>query len=86
MVDGELPDTTKKFESLGYGKFWLVYGQTETLGLPCLGLNLESPKLAGKPGPLVDLKIVDEYDREVERGKPGENVILGPLVFQGFWG
>ncbi len=81
----ELPDTIKKFESLGYGQFWLVYGQTETMGLTCIGLNQERPGSAGRQGPLVDLKIVDEFDREVERGKTGEIVVRGPLVFQGYW-
>ena len=86
VIGVELPDTVKRFEKLGTGKFWLVYGQTETMGLTCAGLNSERPGSAGKPGPLVDLKIVDEFDREVETGKPGEIVIRGPLVFQGYWG
>jgi long-chain acyl-CoA synthetase len=81
----EVPDTVKRFESLGHGRFWLVYGQTETMGWTCLCPNSERPGSAGKPGPLVDLKIVDEFDREVEKGKPGEIVIRGPLVFQGYW-
>jgi long-chain acyl-CoA synthetase len=82
----ELPDTIKRFENLGYGQFWLVYGQTETMGLTSICLNSERPGCAGRPGPLVDLKIVDEFDREVEAGKPGEILIRGPLVFQGYWG
>ncbi len=86
VVGVELPDTVKKFESLGHGQFWLGYGQTETMGLTCICPNTERPCSAGKQGPLVDLKIADEFDREVETGKPGEILIRGPLVFQGFWG
>jgi long-chain acyl-CoA synthetase len=82
----DVPDTVKRFENLGYGRFWLGYGQTETMGWTCLCPNSERPGSAGKPGPLVDLKIVDEFDREVDTGKPGEIVIRGPLVFQGYWG
>jgi acyl-CoA synthetase (AMP-forming)/AMP-acid ligase II len=82
----EVPDTVKRFESLGHGRFWLAYGQTETMGWTCLCPNSERPGSAGKPGPLVDLKIVDEFDREVETGKSGEIVVKGPLVFQGYWG
>jgi len=82
----ELPETIKRFEKLGTGQFWLAYGQTETMGLTCICLNSERPGSAGKPGPLVDLKIVDEFDREVDVGKPGEILIRGPLVFQGYWG
>jgi len=85
VIGVELPETVKRFEKLGTGQFWLVYGQTETMGLTCVCLNSERPGSAGKPGPLVDLKIVDDLDREVETGKPGEVVIRGPLVFQGYW-
>jgi len=81
----ELPDTVKRFENLGYGQFWMGYGQTETMGFTCSCLSRERPRAAGKQGPLVDLKIVDEFDREVELGKPGEIVVRGPLVFQGYW-
>jgi acyl-CoA synthetase (AMP-forming)/AMP-acid ligase II len=81
----EVPDTVKRFETLGHGRFWLAYGQTETMGWTCLCPNSERPGSAGKPGPLVDLKTVDEFDREVDTGKPGEIVIRGPLVFQGYW-
>jgi long-chain acyl-CoA synthetase len=86
IIGVELPETVKRFEKLGTGQFWLVYGQTETMGLTCAGLNSERPGSAGKAGPLVDLKIVDDLDREVETGKPGEIVIRGPLVFEGYWG
>lgn len=82
----ELPETIKRFETLGYGQFWLVYGQTETMGLTCVCPNREKPGCAGKPGPLVDVKIVDEFDYEVEAGKVGEILVRGPLVFSGYWG
>lgn len=85
VVGVELPDTVKRFEDLGYGQFWMGYGQTETMGFTCSCLSRERPLAAGKQGPLVDLKIVDEFDREVELGKPGEIVVRGPLVFQGYW-
>jgi long-chain acyl-CoA synthetase len=86
VIGVELPDTVKRFEKLGTGRFWLAYGQTETMGLTCFCLNAEKPGSAGRPGPLVDLKIADEADREVEPGKPGEILIRGPLVFAGYWG
>jgi len=82
----ELPDTVKRFEKLGTGQFWLAYGQTETMGLTCFCLNAERTGSAGRPGPLVDMRIADEADREVDPGKPGEIQIRGPLVFAGYWG
>ena len=45
----------------------------------------EKPGSAGKEGPLVKVKLVDEHDREVEVGKPGEICVRGPLVFLGYW-
>jgi acyl-CoA synthetase (AMP-forming)/AMP-acid ligase II len=86
VIGVELPETVKRFESLGTGRFWLAYGQTETMGLTCMCPNSEKPGSAGRPGPLVDLKIVDELDREVPPGKPGEILIRGPIVFEGYWG
>jgi acyl-CoA synthetase (AMP-forming)/AMP-acid ligase II len=82
----DLPETIKRFESLGHGQFWLVYGQTETMGLTSVCSYREKPGCAGKPGPLVDMKIVDEFDHEVEAGKVGEILVRGPLVFHGYWG
>src|SRR2546425_6978578 len=32
------------------------------------------------------VKVVDDYDREVPVGTPGEIVVRGPLVFQGYFG
>ncbi len=86
VIGVDLPETINRFEALGTGQFWLVYGQTETMGFTCLSPNAERPGSAGRPGPLVDLKIVNEFDQEVELGRPGEILIRGPLVFQGYWG
>jgi len=35
--------------------------------------------------PLAQVKVVDEYDRDVPVGTPGEIVVRGPLVFQGYF-
>jgi len=82
----DLQETVKRFESLGHGQFWLAYGQTETMGLTSVCSNRERPGCAGNPGPLVDIKIADEFDHEVETGKVGEILVRGPLVFHGYWG
>jgi acyl-CoA synthetase (AMP-forming)/AMP-acid ligase II len=86
VIGVELPATVQRFEALGTGRFCLAYGQTETMGLTCICLNAERPGSAGRPGPLVDLMIADERDREVASGKPGEILVRGPLVFKGYWG
>ena len=85
VVGLEHPDTIARYIGLGFGQFWLCYGQTETMGLTCLSRHQERPGSAGRPVPWVDMAIVDEFDRPVDRGKPGEIVLRGPLVFSGYW-
>jgi long-chain acyl-CoA synthetase len=85
VVGIEAPDTIKRFQETFHGQFWLAYGQTETMGLTCLFVDPEKAGSAGKPGLLTQIRIVDEYDREVESGKEGEILVRGPLVFQGYW-
>ena len=82
----ERPETIKRFEDTSGGHFWLIYGQTETMGISCLCRNGEKPGSAGRPGLLTDIMIADEFDRPVETGKAGEILIRGPLVFLGYWG
>jgi long-chain acyl-CoA synthetase len=81
----ESQDTIERFESTVGGQFWLAYGQTETMGQIFFCPNKERPGSAGRPGPLVALMIVDEFDREVSPGESGEILIRGPIVFQGYW-
>jgi long-chain acyl-CoA synthetase len=66
---------------------WEGYGLTETA--PVLTSNAvgEAPKpnSIGKPVPGVELRLMDEHDEDVEDGDPGEIVVRGPNVFQGYW-
>ena len=45
----------------------------------------EKPGSAGKQCPLTSFRLVNENDEDVPVGEPGEIVVQGPLVFQGFW-
>ena len=65
--------------------FWSMYGQTETSGLVTFSPFNQRPGSAGRPGALVGVKIVDEFDRDLPPGSTGEILIQGPLVFQGYW-
>jgi long-chain acyl-CoA synthetase len=85
VVGIEAPDTIRRFQETFRGQFWLAYGQTETMGLTSLFVDPEKPGSAGKPGLLTEIRIVDEYDRELEQEKNGEILVRGPLVFQGYW-
>ena len=48
----------------------------------------ERPELlaaAGRPGPIVELRIVDDDDRPVARGEVGEILVRGDQVCDGYW-
>lgn len=42
-------------------------------------------RCAGRPGPLVEVRLVDEHDHEVPTGEPGEVLVRGPQVTAGYW-
>lgn len=79
------PETIQRFQRVTGGTFWVGFGQTETSGFCSLCPFDEKPGSAGKIAPLVRLRIVDDYDRELPPGDAGEIVVRGPLVFQGYW-
>ena len=79
------PDTIAAFEQRAACTFWTLYGQTETSGFVTLAPVGENPGSAGRQGLLTHYRIVDDDDQEVAVGTPGEIVVRGPLVFQGFW-
>jgi len=62
------------------------YGQTEVVGMltySCLGLDAAGSH--GRPSPLVQVRIVDDDDRDVAPGEVGEIVARGPTVMSGYW-
>jgi long-chain acyl-CoA synthetase len=66
-------------------KFWAGFGQTEAMGVSGCPMD-ERPGSAGKPSPISRVILVDEYDREVPVGEPGEICVRSPTVFLGYWG
>jgi acyl-CoA synthetase (AMP-forming)/AMP-acid ligase II len=64
--------------------FWSIYGQTETSGVISLAPYAERPGSAGRPM-FNTVAIVDDLDRPVPAGEPGEIVVRGPMVFGGYW-
>jgi long-chain acyl-CoA synthetase len=85
VIGLEQAETIEAFEEKTGGTFWSMYGQTETSGLITFSPNRERPGSAGRPGPMVALKAVDEFDRDVAAGEKGEIAVRGPLVFLGYW-
>ncbi len=79
------PENIAKLKQKAPAEFWIGFGQTETSGMVTACAFTEKPKSAGKEGPLAKIKLVDDYDREVPVGQPGEICVRGPLVFLGYW-
>lgn len=62
------------------------YGMTE------IGMGLSNPYegerragTVGQPLPGVGIRLVDEYNKEIECGTPGEIQVKGPNVFKEYW-
>jgi long-chain acyl-CoA synthetase len=79
------PQTIQRLHEGTGAQFWTGFGQAETSGFVSLQRVSERPGAAGKPAPLCQIKLVDDYDREVPAGTAGEITVRGPLVFQGYF-
>jgi long-chain acyl-CoA synthetase len=66
---------------------WEGYGLSETSPvLTTVAMNAQVlPGSVGRPVPGVELRLVDEKGRDCPMGDPGEVVVRGPNVFQGYW-
>jgi long-chain acyl-CoA synthetase len=85
VIGLEAPDTIEAYEKITGGTFFAMYGQTETSCLATLSPYRERPGSAGRPIPLMDIRLVDEADRPVPMGATGEIAVRGPMVFRGYW-
>jgi len=81
----DAPDTIKRLHEKTDARFWTGFGQSETSGFVSLQRVLDKPGAAGRPVPAARIRLVDDYDRDVPVGTPGEIVVRGPLVFQGYF-
>jgi len=79
------PETIERYQKVTGGEFFVVYGQTEISCLVTISPYNERPGSAGRPLPLADVRLFDDYDKEVETGQVGEIVVRGPMVFKGYW-
>jgi acyl-CoA synthetase (AMP-forming)/AMP-acid ligase II len=79
------PSNIDKLKEKAKAEFWIGFGQSETTGMVTVCAHTEKPGSAGKEGPLVKVKLVDDLNREVPVGTPGEICVRGPLVFMGYW-
>jgi acyl-CoA synthetase (AMP-forming)/AMP-acid ligase II len=79
------PQTILRLHEKTAAQFWTGFGQSETSGFVTLQRMSERPGASGKPVPLSQVAIVDDDDRPLAVGTPGEIVVRGPLVFQGYF-
>lgn len=76
------------YQSRGW-KFMEGFGMTEASPNTLLldhEFVLSHAGSVGRPFMHVDVRIVDDEDREVEIGEVGELVVRGPNLFAGYWG
>ena len=86
IVNGlDTPDTIQRLHAETGAEFWSGFGQTETTGWVTLQRFRDRPGAAGIPGPVCRVRVVDDYDRDVPAGTPGEILARGPTVFQGYF-
>ncbi len=81
----ESPETIEKYQETVGGTFYCMYGQTETSCVATFGAYNDRPGSAGRPLPLSEVRLVDDYDRPVAAGQVGEITMRGPMVFKGYW-
>jgi len=80
------PQTMERLQGETGADFVTGFGQAETTGFVTLQRARERPGAAGRPSELCRVELVDDYGRNVPVGVPGEIVVRGPLVFQGYDG
>jgi len=81
----DAPPTIQRLHEKTGARFWTGFGQSETTGFVSIVRVLDKPGSAGRPVPAAQVRLVDDYDREVPAGTPGEITVRGPLVFQGYY-
>jgi acyl-CoA synthetase (AMP-forming)/AMP-acid ligase II len=81
----DAPPTIQRLHDRTQAKFWTGFGQSETSGFVTIQRVVDRPGAAGTPIPSCLVKVVDDYDRDVPAGTPGEIVVRGPVVFQGYY-
>ena len=81
----DAPPTIQRLHDQTRATFWTGFGQSETTGFVTLQRVKDKPGAAGRPVPAAHVRLVDDDDREVPTGTPGEILVRGPLVFHGYF-
>jgi acyl-CoA synthetase (AMP-forming)/AMP-acid ligase II len=81
---GLIEDDPSRFARFG-GGLGKGYGQTELAGMNLLRAFGDGGANAGRPSPLLQIRLLDLDGREVPTGEPGEICARGDLVNLGYW-
>ena len=89
-ISGAAPlpaDVLREFRDIFNVEIYEGYGLTETAPTLTSNRMTDKPRAGsiGKPLPGIELRVVDEEGEDVELGDPGEIIVRGPNVFQGYW-
>jgi acyl-CoA synthetase (AMP-forming)/AMP-acid ligase II len=75
------------FDDTPWGHAPAGFGQTELTGLSCYAAlgGKDGHMTAGRPSPVVEVRLVDTDGIEVPDGEVGEIVVRGAVVHAGYW-
>ncbi len=89
LADLVSPDLVAATSRTFKAPYWNTFGSTETGMLPFagtrFGVGQRPTSLAKAANSLHAFKLVDEEDRVVVAGKPGEVAVRGSTLFSGYW-
>jgi long-chain acyl-CoA synthetase len=77
----------QRFEQVTGAPLVEGYGLTETSPVVCFQplTGQRVPDSIGIPVPMTEIRLVDDEGRESPLGQPGELLVRGPQVMQGYW-
>lgn len=77
----------ERWQKLTKTKIVEGYGLTESSPVVCCNPidGTDQPGTIGLPLPSTDIRIVDDSNKEVPFGEPGEICVKGPQVMKGYW-
>ncbi|MEJ2639663.1 MAG: AMP-binding protein [Desulfosarcinaceae bacterium] len=85
VVGLDTKETIEAYQAATGGRFWAMFGQTETSCLATMAPYDDCPGSAGRVVPMAQVTLLDDRDRPVAPGETGEIAVRGPMVFKGYW-
>ncbi len=89
MADLVPPAEIAEITTLLRAPYANTFGATETGCPPCssdlIPIGVAPPRLSKQQSPYCEIRLVDENDRDVPDGSPGELCMRGPTLFSGYF-